>query len=77
MSTNCSAFDRIAVIIFSLCDVMLMLFQGEVLGITRFGLAKLKESVLMLASVSLTSFSASKQHNEAYIIMYSYLLEIS
>ena len=27
-------------------------FQGEVLGITRFGLAKMKESVLMLASVS-------------------------
>ena len=27
--------------------------QGEVLGITRFGLAKMKESVLMLASVSL------------------------
>ena len=26
--------------------------QGEVLGITRFGLAKMKESVLMLASVS-------------------------
>ena len=25
--------------------------QGEVLGITRFGLAKMKESVLMLASV--------------------------
>ena len=25
--------------------------QGEVLGITRHGLAKLKESVLMLASV--------------------------
>ena len=27
--------------------------QGEVLGITRFGLAKMKESVLMLASVSI------------------------
>ncbi len=26
--------------------------QGDVLGITRFGLAKMKESVLMLASVS-------------------------
>ena len=26
--------------------------QGEVLGVTRFGLAKMKESVLMLASVS-------------------------
>ena len=33
-----------------LCAVCL---QGEVLGITRFGLAKMKESVLMLASVSL------------------------
>ena len=30
----------------------LMTFKGEVLGITRFGLAKMKESVLMLASVS-------------------------
>ena len=28
------------------------IMQGEVLGITRFGLAKMKESVLMLASVS-------------------------
>ena len=27
-------------------------YKGEVLGITRFGLAKMKESVLMLASVS-------------------------
>lgn len=31
----------------------LMTYKGEVLGITRFGLAKMKESVLMLASVSL------------------------
>lgn len=30
----------------------LMTYKGEVLGITRFGLAKMKESVLMLASVS-------------------------
>ena len=29
----------------------LMTFKGEVLGITRFGLAKMKDSVLMLASV--------------------------
>jgi len=29
----------------------LMTYKGEVLGITRFGLAKMKESVLMLASV--------------------------
>lgn len=33
--------------LFSFC-----LFQGEVLGITRHGLARMKESVLMLASVS-------------------------
>lgn len=32
----------------------LMTYKGEVLGITRFGLAKMKESVLMLASVSLS-----------------------
>ena len=31
----------------------LMTCRGEVLGITRHGLAKMKESVLMLASVSL------------------------
>ena len=30
----------------------LMTYRGEVLGITRHGLAKMKESVLMLASVS-------------------------
>jgi len=29
----------------------LMTYKGEVLGITRFGLAKMKESVLMLASL--------------------------
>ena len=33
----------------------LMTFKGEVLGITRFGLAKMKESVLMLASFERTS----------------------
>lgn len=33
----------------------LMTFKGEVLGITRFGLAKMKESVLMLASFEKTS----------------------
>ena len=31
---------------------IVFIMQGEVLGITRFGLAKMKESVLMLASVS-------------------------
>lgn len=30
----------------------IMTYRGEVLGITRFGLAKMKESALMLASVS-------------------------
>merc|ERR1712142_1367596 len=33
----------------------LMTFKGEVLGITRFGLAKMKESVLMLASFERTA----------------------
>lgn len=33
----------------------LMTFKGEVLGITRFGIAKLKDSVLMLASFEKTS----------------------
>ena len=34
------------------CVIVYAWLQGEVLGITRFGLAKMKESVLMLASVS-------------------------
>ena len=34
------------------CVCVCVCVQGEVLGITRFGLAKMKESVLMLASVS-------------------------
>ena len=33
----------------------LMSFKGEILGITRFGLAKMKESVLMLASFEKTA----------------------
>jgi len=33
----------------------LMCFRGEVLGITRFGIAKMKESVLMLASFEKTT----------------------
>uniref|UniRef100_A0A2R9AK61 DNA-directed RNA polymerase n=1 Tax=Pan paniscus TaxID=9597 RepID=A0A2R9AK61_PANPA len=33
----------------------LMTYKGEVLGITRFGLAKMKESVLMLASFEKTA----------------------
>ena len=39
------------IVVLDLCDANFFL-QGEVLGITRFGLAKMKESVLMLASVS-------------------------
>lgn len=34
---------------------MCLSFQGEILGITRFGLAKMKESVLMLASFEKTA----------------------
>ena len=33
----------------------LMTYRGEVLGITRYGLAKMKESVLMLASFEKTA----------------------
>lgn len=33
----------------------IMTFKGEVLGITRFGIAKMKESVLMLASFEKTT----------------------
>uniref|UniRef100_A0AAZ3PQH8 DNA-directed RNA polymerase n=1 Tax=Oncorhynchus tshawytscha TaxID=74940 RepID=A0AAZ3PQH8_ONCTS len=33
----------------------LMSYKGEILGITRFGLAKMKESVLMLASFEKTA----------------------
>ena len=33
----------------------LMAFKGEVLGITRFGIAKMKESVFMLASFEKTT----------------------
>jgi DNA-directed RNA polymerase III subunit RPC1 len=33
----------------------LMSFKGEVLGITRFGIAKMKDSVLMLASFEKTT----------------------
>lgn len=33
----------------------LMTFKGEVLGITRFGIAKMKDSVLMLASFEKTT----------------------
>lgn len=33
----------------------LMSFKGEILGITRFGIAKMKDSVLMLASFEKTT----------------------
>ena len=33
----------------------LMTFKGDVLGITRFGIAKMKDSVLMLASFEKTT----------------------
>ncbi|KAI8497884.1 DNA-directed RNA polymerase III subunit RPC1 [Branchiostoma belcheri] len=45
----------------------LMTYKGEVLGITRFGLAKMKESVLMLASFEKTAdhlFDASYHGQE-------------
>jgi DNA-directed RNA polymerase III subunit RPC1 len=35
--------------------LQLILYQGEVLGITRFGVAKMKDSVLMLASFEKTT----------------------
>ena len=43
--TNCCVFD----------SIRLMSLQGEVLGITRFGVAKMKDSVLMLASFEKTT----------------------
>ena len=61
---HCSLTHCIVCVVVDLCDlahrcctnvvccVRLPWLQGEVLGITRFGLAKMKESVLMLASVS-------------------------
>lgn len=35
--------------------VQVMTYKGEVLGITRFGIAKMKDSVLMLASFEKTT----------------------
>lgn len=37
------------------CILSLIITQGEVLGITRFGVAKMKDSVLMLASFEKTT----------------------
>eukprot|EP01038_Epipyxis_sp_PR26KG_P008141 gene8141-11020_t len=52
-----------------LSDVMT--FKGEVLGITRFGIAKMKESVLMLASFEKTTdhlFDAAVHSREDHIV---------
>ena len=56
-----------------LADVMT--FRGEVLGITRFGVAKMRESVLMLASFEKTTdhlFDAvhSKRDNRWCLVHY-------
>jgi DNA-directed RNA polymerase III subunit RPC1 len=51
-----------------LADVMS--YKGEVLGITRFGIAKMKDSVLMLASFEKTNdhlFEAAVRGREEYI----------
>lgn len=47
--TGCSFF-----LLFCVCYVV-GLAQGEVLGITRFGVSKMRESVLMLASFEKTT----------------------
>lgn len=47
--------------------LLMLLEQGEVLGITRYGIAKMKTSVLMLASFEKTSehlFNASYSGRE-------------
>lgn len=52
-----------------MCQHAIILFlQGEVLGITRFGLAKMKESVLMLASVSSVFCFKRRKGNISYQI---------
>ena len=51
-----------------LADVMT--YKGEVLGITRFGMAKMKDSVLMLASFEKTTdhlFDAALHGRTDYI----------
>jgi DNA-directed RNA polymerase III subunit RPC1 len=48
-----------------------MTFKGEVLGITRFGVAKMRESVLMLASFEKTTdhlFDAAVHSREDSIV---------
>lgn len=51
--TFCVVFNLIADLIDVICCCLHV--QGEILGITRFGLAKMKESVLMLASFEKTA----------------------
>lgn len=46
----------------------LMSCRGEILGITRHGLAKMKESVLMLASVSIPRFSLNRHDSKICLI---------
>jgi DNA-directed RNA polymerase III subunit RPC1 len=59
-----------------LSDVMT--FKGEVLGITRFGVAKMRESVLMLASFEKTTdhlFDAAVSIN-TYIYTHTHLIDL-
>jgi DNA-directed RNA polymerase III subunit RPC1 len=61
------AVDRRHLLLLS--DVMT--FKGEILGITRFGVAKMKESVLMLASFEKTTdhlFDAAVHSREDSIV---------
>lgn len=51
--TFCLIFSLAADLIHLMCCCLHI--QGEILGITRFGLAKMKESVLMLASFEKTA----------------------
>jgi len=49
----------------------LMSFKGEILGITRFGVSKMKESVLMLASFEMTTdhlFEAAVHNRQDHIV---------
>lgn len=41
-------------VLFVLSFILMCVLQGEVLGITRFGIAKMKDSVFMLASFEKT-----------------------
>ena len=47
-----------------------MSHRGEILGVTRHGLAKMKESVLNLASVSIgTDFVFQHSTNNSYFLL--------